>query len=138
MPYTPNTWATGDTITADKLNHMEDGISEASSYDAVILLTHADNTAYDTSDQIIPSIVSGTFEACASKILNGEPPKILIRYKHELFATYMWESSIAVIDYCTSTWFNILIYGPFRVGSSGINAFSDMLHWTSSDTISWD
>lgn len=29
MSYDKNTWATGDTITAQKLNHMEDGISGA-------------------------------------------------------------------------------------------------------------
>ena len=27
MSYTKQTWNTGDTITADKLNHMEDGIA---------------------------------------------------------------------------------------------------------------
>lgn len=27
MSYTKNTWATGDTITADKLNHIENGIA---------------------------------------------------------------------------------------------------------------
>lgn len=29
MAYTPNTWATGDTITAQKLNNMEQGIANA-------------------------------------------------------------------------------------------------------------
>lgn len=29
MSYTPNTWATGDTITAVKLNNMEQGIANA-------------------------------------------------------------------------------------------------------------
>lgn len=29
MSYTKQTWATGDTITAQKLNHMEDGIGGA-------------------------------------------------------------------------------------------------------------
>lgn len=28
MSYTPNTWVTGDTITATKLNHMEEGIAD--------------------------------------------------------------------------------------------------------------
>lgn len=27
MAYTPNTWATDDTITADKLNNIEQGIA---------------------------------------------------------------------------------------------------------------
>ena len=30
MAYTPKTWACGDTITADELNRMEQGIAEAS------------------------------------------------------------------------------------------------------------
>lgn len=29
MAYEKQTWATGDTITAEKLNHMEDGISNS-------------------------------------------------------------------------------------------------------------
>ena len=29
MSYTKQTWTTGETITADKLNHMEDGIDGA-------------------------------------------------------------------------------------------------------------
>ena len=31
MSYTPTTWATGDVITAEKLNNMEDGIVNAGS-----------------------------------------------------------------------------------------------------------
>lgn len=30
MAYTKQTWECGDTITAEKLNHMEDGIADAS------------------------------------------------------------------------------------------------------------
>lgn len=30
MAYEPNTWNTGDTITSEKLNHMEQGVSAAS------------------------------------------------------------------------------------------------------------
>ena len=37
MSYTKQTWNTGDTITAEKLNHMEDGIgSGGTAYDLVI------------------------------------------------------------------------------------------------------
>lgn len=40
MAYTKQTWTTGDTITAAKLNHMEDGIADGGSgeYDIVIEL----------------------------------------------------------------------------------------------------
>ena len=30
MAYTKNTWVTGDIVTSEKLNHMEDGIANAS------------------------------------------------------------------------------------------------------------
>lgn len=30
MSYTKQTWQTGDTITAEKLNHIEDGVDDAS------------------------------------------------------------------------------------------------------------
>ena len=35
MAYTKQTWANGDTITADKLNHIEDGIEDASDVTAI-------------------------------------------------------------------------------------------------------
>lgn len=38
MSYTPTEWQTGDTITAEKLNNMENGIAEAN-YPLVITLT---------------------------------------------------------------------------------------------------
>ena len=31
MAYEPNTWETGDTITAEKLNHLEQGVQSADS-----------------------------------------------------------------------------------------------------------
>ena len=41
MAYTKQTWATGDTITAAKLNHMEDGIEVAGGggYDLVVRMS---------------------------------------------------------------------------------------------------
>ena len=37
MAYEKQTWVTGETITADKLNHMEDGIADAGSgYDIIL------------------------------------------------------------------------------------------------------
>ena len=32
MSYTKQTWATGDVITASKMNHMEDGIASGGAY----------------------------------------------------------------------------------------------------------
>ncbi len=60
MSYTKQTWETGDTITAEKLNHIEDGIDDASRQlsdkqdktnyvtltGTIITQTGADNTMY--------------------------------------------------------------------------------------------
>ena len=43
MAYTKTTWSTGDVITADKLNHIEDGI--AGGYDIVFTITEDGMTA---------------------------------------------------------------------------------------------
>lgn len=48
MAYEKQTWACGDTITADKLNHMEDGIANAGGYECSesrVVLTEEDINA---------------------------------------------------------------------------------------------
>lgn len=57
MSYTPTTWQTGDTITAEKLNKLEQGVSEAggSSLPAV--------TATDNGDVL--TVVEGTWANAA-------------------------------------------------------------------------
>ena len=67
MSYTPNTWATGDTITASKLNAMEQGIANAGSimlvgYDSS--LSRFDKTVqeiYDAFSSSIPVYVSFSY-----------------------------------------------------------------------------
>lgn len=48
MSYTPTNWQTGDTITAEKLNHIEQGLFEA--VDSIIIL----------NDKVEPFIVTLT------------------------------------------------------------------------------
>ncbi len=47
MSYSPNNWQNGDTITAEKLNHLESGV-EAANDPFIIPLTQTD-TAYTTT-----------------------------------------------------------------------------------------
>ena len=47
MAYTPTEWKSGDVITAEKLNNMEEGISDSN---VLIVNTHWDNT---TSKEMI-------------------------------------------------------------------------------------
>ena len=43
MGYTKQTWAGGDTVTAAKLNHIEDGIAEAGGFKGLLLLPEGFN-----------------------------------------------------------------------------------------------
>ena len=72
MSYTKQTWTTGDTVTATKLNHMEDGIAGAgASYDVVIKLDKgfADESLSDADLHL----VKGDYASVMAKATNGEP-----------------------------------------------------------------
>ena len=43
MAYTKQTWNNGDIITADKLNHIEDGIAEGGSGGGGVFVVHRTN-----------------------------------------------------------------------------------------------
>lgn len=43
MAYTKQTWTSGETVTAAKLNHMEDGIANGESGGSGVLVVHVDN-----------------------------------------------------------------------------------------------
>ena len=74
MAYTPTTWTTGDTITATKLNKMEQGIANAGS--AMIV---------GTNDAYAEATASGTMDKTFSDIYNalksGTPVYVKIGYE---------------------------------------------------------
>lgn len=76
MAYTKQTWATGDTITAAKLNHIEDGIEDAggSGFDLVVRFDGA--TPWSGCD---PTFVSGLSPADLydKMAVDGEPILIM-------------------------------------------------------------
>lgn len=57
MAYTPNTWATGDTITAAKLNNMESGIANACTVASVSLSA----TGFDYGSKTFGYIVYASY-----------------------------------------------------------------------------
>lgn len=61
--YTPTNWQTGDVITADKLNHMEEGIS-GSGYDLILGWDDEENTYTG---------IGKSFDELFSKISSGMP-----------------------------------------------------------------
>ena len=58
MAYTKTTWATGDTITAEKLNHIEDGIAAAG---MLILEASSGENLGKTFNEMAAILDAGTF-----------------------------------------------------------------------------
>lgn len=79
MAYTPNTWATGDTITAAKLNNMESGIANAGS--ALIVDTNGQYTnnggEFDGNETL-----NATFAEIYDALASGTP--VYIRRRIEV------------------------------------------------------
>lgn len=69
MSYTPTNWATGDVITAEKLNNMENGILDAGTF-VITVKVNASN--------VIQS-VDKTFEDTITAINNGLIPVAIIK-----------------------------------------------------------
>ena len=61
MSYTPTTWVTGDIVTADKLNKLENGVASGTSSGAliVILPNEYGGTTDKTAGEVIDAINNG-------------------------------------------------------------------------------
>lgn len=73
MAYTPTNWATGDTVTATKLNKLEQGVANAGGgFDAEISL-------YGDSQGSQGTIISGSYAELSALLNNNIAPNILVR-----------------------------------------------------------
>lgn len=133
MSYTPTTWTTGDTITATKLNKIENGIASASPYDAVIRLTHSNDSGADTPANLTPSIVEGTYAQLSAILQNEEVPNIRVEYYHPWGVCGLLT---AWIVYVSANNFHMVISGYYPMDNQ-IETVGDLL-WTSSDALTWD
>lgn len=136
MSYTPNTWATGDTITAAKLNNIENGIANGG-WDAIIRLTHAENSGPDDGDNITPSIVDGTYAELVAKLQDGGCPCILVEYVNPFFGRN-YAAPMAFVAYYTESYIVIDIAGFFNFRNAPVTlGYFGPVQWSSSDTIGW-
>ena len=79
MAYEKQTWATGDTITAQKLNHMEDGIAAGGDdYDLELNFNFYNDSETGLVSSCDGEGVGASFTALCDKILSGEPLKVKI------------------------------------------------------------
>lgn len=111
MSYTPTAWANGDTITAEKLNKIEQGISTATSgfeYDLIIETITA-------STGFVPSnlaVTKGNILACEQKVANGEAVHALLVLK-EAFSWTSGNTNKCSKMYQLNEWFGPYCYLKF-------------------------
>ena len=78
MSYTPTTWTTGDTITATKLNKMEQGIAGAGGgYDFVI------TGDYENDDWDNLTLASGSYSDLVSMLQNDSVPSGILYFSYD-------------------------------------------------------
>ena len=65
MSYTPHTWTTGETITAAKLNNLEEGASSGGNGPEIVIIY------YPNSEVGYQAL--GDFSSCLAKIQEGIP-----------------------------------------------------------------
>lgn len=124
----------GDVLYGE-LEKLKSAIPEVPAvWDAVIRLTHADDTGGDVPASITPSIVSGTFAQLYGKILNSECPCILVEYEHPMFGV-VFAVPMAYIVGGSENVLQIDIAG-YSTAEGTFKRYG-ALSWTSSDTISW-
>lgn len=137
MSYTPTNWSTGDTITASALNKIEQGIVDGGSpWDAVIRLTHSNDSGADSPANLTPSIVSGTFADLKTKIVNGGCPCILVEYYHPLFG-YRFAVPMAYVTYCGDNSISIAIVGCSFIGNRSFTYYGE-IGWVEDDSLVWN
>ena len=125
MSYTPTTWTTGDTITATKLNKIENGIASAGGgYDAVVSFYHDNNSANDWEC----SIISGDFATIASMVADDIAPNINIKMINLLTYDLCSLTAVAIYYYYTSAavpFIRFRAYSPFSNTTYLFNWFAD-------------
>lgn len=67
MSYTPTEWETGQTITAEKLNKLEQGVADAGDFPGFDIVIWYDY------DSWTPSLITGDYTSLRQKIVSGMP-----------------------------------------------------------------
>ena len=78
MAYSKQTWVTGDVITAEKLNHMEDGIASSDDYDLELDFNFYNDAETGLISNATGEGIGASFSALCDKILSGVPLKVKI------------------------------------------------------------
>lgn len=109
MTYVKQTWTTGDVITAEKLNNIEDGIESAdegiSPYFKIIGTPNEDGTAI-TLDK--------TYAEIAQALANGKCPTIIVVAAGSVYQEIPYQGS--ALQNGSATYFFVSISSPVGIG----------------------
>ena len=86
MAYTPTTWNTGDTITATKLNKLENGVANAGS---ALIVTSSEVNGVQTMDKTVQEIYDA--------LMSGTP--VYYKWNYGVPSNYSSYSWLAPISY---------------------------------------
>lgn len=79
--YVPTEWATGDVITADKLNHIEDGIEQAISFPVVTFTSKNGSYVCDKTYQELTDLVTNVSQTFMVKLIyDGQGEAVPLLY----------------------------------------------------------
>lgn len=130
----PSVTAADDGKVLEVVNGAWATSGSVGGYDAVIRLTHADNSGDDTPTNLTLSIVSGTYADLYSKFSDGGCPYVLVEYVHPWGVAY--SAPMAYTVYFTETSILLVIAGYFRLANQWQNLGNVL--WNSDDTLEWD
>ena len=132
MSYEPHIWVDDETITAAKLNAMEQGIAQGGGggYDAEIYVYHSNNSS--ASYEV--TIQGGTFSSLYAMCQNAVPPTLLVRCWDDYTNYYFTSSFVAIYAY-NSSFIDFRVKRP-TVDVNLSNVGSYIIEWYSDDEIS--
>lgn len=117
MSYTPTTWTTGDTITATKLNKIENGVANAGS---VLICT----SSYDSNEDVY--VLDKTAGEIYDALLAGTP--VYIKYQYASINDYTGILYLApvikIYNYDETNLIRICASKPSFVGTIGSKSSS--------------
>ena len=99
MSYIKQTWTTGDTITAEKLNHIEDGVANTNSM--LIDMTFDSETRLLKSNVLFSDIVSAFINGVEIVVHIPEVTDYSVAEAYLRLRAYIPESTYRVFTYDT-------------------------------------
>lgn len=118
MSYEKQTWTTGEVITAEKLNHMEDGIVNNDTVIVTITSTQGVISADKTYEEILDAINNGKYVYLKEHPENA-PDGLFIIYNLNQITPSMSESSPAQLEF-SHTIYSILSNNITRIRTVSI------------------